>query len=61
MLEILHIIYSSNFLLTYATINTVMILFIVVFVIWDYIILNKPFWDIEKKYKKELQQLKNRK
>lgn len=61
MLEILHIIYSSNFLLTYATIITVMILFMVVFVIWDYIILNKPFWDIEKKYKKELQQLKNRK
>ena len=52
MIEILNIIYSSNFILGYATFTAVMILLMVVITIHDYIQTMKPFWEIEKKYKK---------
>ena len=51
MIEILNIIYSSNFILGYATFTAVMILLMVVLTIHDYIQTMKPFWKIEKKYK----------
>ena len=35
-----------------------MILFMIIFVIVDYIKLMTPFWEIEKRYKKELEQLR---
>ena len=51
MIDILNIIYSSNFILGYATFTAVMILLMVVLTIHDYIQTMKPFWEIEKKYK----------
>ena len=51
----------DSYLLIYATIITVMILFMIVFVIVDYIKLMTPFWEIEKRYKKELESLRKNK
>ena len=51
MLEILNIIYSSNFLLGYATFTAIMILLMVAINVYDYYKINKRFNDIDKKYK----------
>tara|TARA_E500000305_G_scaffold93717_1_gene82357 strand:- start:211 stop:387 length:177 start_codon:yes stop_codon:yes gene_type:complete len=50
MIEILNIIYSSNFLLGYATFTAIMILLMVVINVYDYYKINKRFNDIDKKY-----------
>jgi purine-cytosine permease-like protein len=51
MIEILNIIYSSNFILGYATFTAVMILLMVAINVYDYYQINKRFNDIDKKYK----------
>ena len=51
MIDILNIIYSSNFILGYATF-AVMILLMVVINVYDYYKINKRFNDIDKKYNK---------
>jgi len=51
MIEILNIIYSSNFLLGYATFTAIMILLMVAINVYDYYKINKRFNDIDKKYK----------
>ena len=50
-MEILHLIYSSNFLLTYATITAILIVIMVIINVYDYYTINKRFNDLEKKYK----------
>ena len=50
-MEILELIYSSNFLLTYATITALLIVIMVVINVFDYYTIQKRFNDIEKKYK----------
>ena len=52
MIDILNIIYSSNFLLCYATFTAVMILLMVAINVYDYYKINKRFNDIDKKYNK---------
>ena len=52
MIEILNIIYSSNFILGYATFTAVMILLMVVINVYDYYRITKRFNDIDKKYNK---------
>ena len=52
MLEILNIIYSSNFLLTYATITAILIVLMVVINVYDYYTIQKRFRDLDKKYKR---------
>ncbi len=51
MIDILNIIYSSNFLLGYATFTAIMILLMVAINVYDYYKINKRFNDIDKKYK----------
>ena len=51
MIEILNIIYTSNFLISFASFITIMFLIMIVINIHDYIILMRPYWKIEKKYK----------
>ena len=46
------------YLLTYASIIAGMVLFMIVFTIYDYIKIMTPFWNIEKKYKKELNKVR---
>jgi hypothetical protein len=50
-MDLLHLIYSSNFLLTYATITAVLIVLMVIINVYDYYKITKPYRDIEKKYK----------
>lgn len=50
MIDILNIIYSSNFLLGYATFTAIMILLMVAINVYDYYKINKRFNDIDKKY-----------
>ena len=50
-MDLLHLIYSSNFLLTYATITAVLIVLMVIINVYDYYTIQKRFNDIEKKYK----------
>ena len=52
MIDILNIIYSSNFILGYATFTAVMILLMVVINVYDYYRITKRFNDIDKKYNK---------
>ena len=52
MIDILNIIYSSNFILGYATFTAVMILLMVAINVYDYYKINKRFNDIDKKYNK---------
>ena len=52
MIEILNIIYSSNFILGYATFTAVMILLMVAINVYDYYKINKRFNDIDTKYNK---------
>ena len=49
MLEILNIIYSSNFLLTYATITAILIVLMVVINVFDYYTIQKRFRDLDFK------------
>ena len=51
MIEILNIIYSSNFILGYATFTAVMILLMVAINVYDYYTNTKRFNNIDKKYK----------
>ena len=51
MIEILNIIYSSNFLLGCATFTAIMILLMVAINVYDYYTITKRFNDIDKKYK----------
>ena len=50
MTDLLHIIYSSNFLLGYATFTAITILLMVVINVYDYYTITKRFNDIDKKY-----------
>ena len=52
MIDILNIIYSSNFILGYATFTAIMILLMVAINVYDYYKINKRFNDIDKKYNK---------
>ena len=52
MIDILNIIYSSNFILGYATFTAVMILLMVAINVYDYYTITKRFNDIDKKYNK---------
>ena len=51
-MEILHLIYSSNFLLTYATITAVLIVIMVIINVYDYYTIHKKFSDLDKKRKR---------
>ena len=51
MIEILNIIYTSNFLISFASFITIMFLIMIVINVYDYIKLMQPYWKIEKKYK----------
>ena len=51
MIEILNIIYSSNFLLGYASFTAIMILLMVAINVYDYYTTTKRFNNIDKKYK----------
>lgn len=51
MIEILNIIYSSNFLLGYASFTAITILLMIVINVYDYYTITKRFNDIDKKYK----------
>jgi len=51
MIDILNIIYSSNFLLGYATFTAIIILLMVAINVYDYYTITKRFNDIDKKYK----------
>ena len=51
MLDILNIIYSSNFLLGYASFTAITILLMVAINVYDYYRITKRFNDIDKKYK----------
>ena len=55
MLEILNIIYSSNFLLKYATITAVLIVIMVIINVYDYYTIHKKFSDLDKKRKRSKQ------
>ena len=48
------------YLLTYASIIAGMVLFMIVFTIYDYIKIMTPFWNIEKEYKKELNKVRSK-
>ena len=48
----------DTYLLIYASVIASLIVFMIAFVVIDYIKLMTPFWEIEKRYKKELDQLK---
>jgi hypothetical protein len=50
-MEIIEIIYNSDFLLLFATFIALMMLLMVVINVYDYYKITKPFNDIEKKYK----------
>ena len=52
MIDILNIIYSSNFILGYATFTAVMILLMVVINVYYYYRITKRFNNIDKKYNK---------
>ena len=58
-MEILHLIYSSNFLLTYATITAVLIVIMVVINVYDYYTIHKKFSDLDKKRKRSKYILEN--
>lgn len=47
-------------LLLICTTICIAIIFLVIFSIWDYITTMTPFWIIEKRYKKQLDQLNKR-
>ena len=54
-MEILELIYSSNFLLTYATITAVLIVIMVIINVYDYYTIHKKFSDLDKKRKRSKQ------
>ena len=51
-MDLLHLIYSSNFLLTYATITAVLIVIMVVINVYDYYTIHIKFSDLDKKHKR---------
>jgi len=55
-MDLIHLIYSSNFLITYASITAVLIVLMVVINVYDYYTITKRFNDIEKKYKEKRSQ-----
>ena len=55
-MDLVHLIYSSNFLITYASITAVLIVLMVVINVYDYYTITKRFNDIEKKYKEKRSQ-----
>ena len=48
----------DTYLLIYASVIASLIVFMIVFVVVDYIKLMTPYWEIEKRYKRELDQLR---
>ena len=54
-MDLLHLIYSSNFLLTYATITAVLIVIMVIINVYDYYTIHKKFSDLDKKRKRSKQ------
>ena len=51
-MDLLHLIYSSNFLLTYATITAVLIVIMIIINVYDYYTIHKKFSDLDKKRKR---------
>ena len=51
-MEILELIYSSNFLLSYATITAILIVLMVIINVYDYYTIHKRFSDLDKKRKR---------
>ena len=58
-MDLLHLIYSSNFLLTYATITAVLIVIMVIINVYDYYTIHKKFSDLDKKRKRSKQILED--
>ena len=52
---------SPNFIINFATFIAFLIMLMIVFTIYDYIQTMRPFWEIEKRYKKELESLRKNK
>ena len=50
-MDLIPFIYSSNFLLTYASITAVLIVLMVVINVYDYYTIHKRFSDLDKKRK----------
>ena len=48
---------NPNFIINFATLIAFLIILMIVFTIYDYIQTMRPFWEIEKRYKKELESL----
>jgi len=48
----------EQFLIYYTLVITFMLLSMVIVVVCDHIKVMKPFWEIEKRYKKELESLR---
>jgi len=51
-MDLIHFIYSSNFLLMYATITAVLIVLMVIINVYDYYTIHKRFSDLDKKRKR---------
>jgi hypothetical protein len=52
---------NPNFIINFATLIAFLIILMVVFTIYDYIQTMRPFWEVEKRYKKELEGLRKNK
>ena len=52
---------NPNFIINFATLIAFLIILMIVFTIYDYIQTMRPFWEIEKRYKKELESLRKNK
>ena len=52
---------NPNFIINFATLIAFLIILMIVFTIYDYIQTMRPFWEIEKRYKRELESLRKNK
>ena len=60
MIEILKQIENPSFIINFATFIAFLIILMIVFTVYDYIQTMRPFWEIEKRYKKELESLRKK-
>ena len=60
MLDILNQIENPSFIINFATFIAFLIILMIVFTVYDYIQTMRPFWEIEKRYKKELESLRKK-
>jgi len=51
---------NPNFIINFATFIAFLIMLMIVFTIYDYIQTMSPFWEIEKRYKRELESLRKK-